>query len=60
MNNQSPWYEIINLLQSAESKLAKVRVIAFGIHGLTAPQIGILSLLDKKGDMKISDSSEEI
>ena len=59
MKNQNPWPEIINLLQSAESKLSKARVNAFGAHGLTGPQIGILLLLDKKGAMKIGDIADE-
>jgi len=60
MKNQSPWHEIVNLLQSADSKLAKARVNAFGTHGLTAAQIGILLLLDKKGTMKIGDIADEL
>jgi len=60
MKNQNPWPEIINLLQSADSKLSKARVNAFGAHGLTGPQISILLLLDKKGPMKISNIADEL
>ena len=60
MKNQNPLPEIINLLQSADSKLSKARVNAFGVHGLTGPQISILLLLDKKGPMKISDIADEL
>jgi len=60
MNNQNPWPEIINLLESADSKLAKARANAYGTHGLTAPQISILLLLDKKGAMKIGDIAEKL
>ncbi|MBC3798389.1 MarR family winged helix-turn-helix transcriptional regulator [Acetobacterium tundrae] len=60
MENPNPWSEIISLLQSAESKLAKARVRAFESHGLTAPQVSILLLIDKKGAMKISDIADEL
>nr|WP_320026276.1 MarR family transcriptional regulator [uncultured Acetobacterium sp.] len=60
MKNQNPWPEIINLLESAESKLAKARLKTFGAHGLTGPQISILLLLDRKGAMKISTIADEL
>lgn len=60
MENQNPWSEIVSLLQSAESKLAKAQIRAFESHGLTAPQVSILLLIDKKGAMKISDIADEL
>ena len=60
MKNQNHWPEIINLLESAESKLAKARQKAFGVHGLTGPQISILLLLDRKGAMKICMIADEL
>lgn len=60
MKNQNPWPEIINLLESAESKLAKARQKTYAAYGLTGPQISILLLLDRKGAMKISAIAEEL
>lgn len=60
MKNQNTWPEVINLLESAESKLAKARLKAFGAHGVTGPQISILLLLDREGAMKISAIAEEL
>lgn len=60
MKKQTPWTEIISLLESAESKLAKARLKAYGVHGLTGPQISILLLLDKNGAMKICDIADHL
>ena len=60
MNYQSPWIALRKLFQSAESKLTKADGKQFGTHGLTASQVSILLLLDRRGTMKVSDISDDL
>lgn len=52
--------KIISLLQEINSSLEKNLRMHFSDWGLTTPQIIIISVLNKFGDMKISDISNKV
>lgn len=57
MNCQECCIAINELMQTVGSKFAKAANRQFAGQNLTAPQIGILLLLDENGAMKVSDIS---